>query len=292
MVDTVERVEFYYDSGVSDPKEDPAAIRDRIERLAERRGIEYEFVDLAEREVEDWSSPRSELVTSVRPGREYDVDGRVFTDETFGRHRPALVVRYGEDVDGIDLYPHRGDGSGVAVTRIEDFLDELDAASETDRSDREGLSEADESGRADSGQGELDSAADDGPVSRRSVLAGVAGAGAIGAGVVFVGLENVPVVGAYVDCGPGETEIASVDGEATGSTVEIMGTVDYSLDDSAAFTAFRLDGQTGTIPVFLDGESDSELGFGDCLTVRGEVQSGESRSVDGPVVADATVLDQ
>jgi hypothetical protein len=289
MVDAVEKFELYHDSGVSEPKEGPAAIRDRLSRLAERRGIDFESFDLADRDADDWSDRRRDLVGSVRRGREYVVDGRVFTDETFGRHRPVLVVRYGDDVDGVDLYPHRrsGSDSGFAMTHVGDFLDDFDARNETDRSDREELAEASDPDGTDATDDEPGA---EGPVNRRSVLRGVAGTGAVAAGVAFVGPGDVPVLGRFFDCGPGETEVASVGSEMTGTTVEIMGTIDYSLDDTQAFTAFRLDGQTATVPVYLAGTPESELGFGDCLRIRGEVQSGESKPVEGPVVADATVV--
>jgi hypothetical protein len=300
MWDQLRRLELYYDSSVDDPREDPAAIADRLERVAAQRDVEYETIDFAETDRSD-RPDRQRVVASVRSEREYAVDGRVFTDETFGRLRPVLVVRYGEEVDGIDLYPHRSADDERTLVRIGDFLDELDPGVTADRSDYAGLAEsdADDGTGAERERGEADrrsesGVADDLPgpsVDRRTALAGLAGAGGVVVGALIVGVDDVPVVGAVLDCGPGETRIADISGDAVGTTVEIMGTIDYSLDDTAAFTGFRLDGQTGSIPVYLEGEPDEQLEFGECLRVRGEVMTGEEKPVEGPVVGGATVVE-
>lgn len=312
-MDVVDKFEFYYDSTEEDPQEDPDEIRERIERIAADRGIECEFVDVADIDGDEWAERRDALRASVVPEREYDVGRRVFVEGTFGRFRPVLAIRY-DDADGIDLYPHRRDDVSSVPIGVTDFLDEVEDGETTDRGDFADIadtvdarsreeSEADDrrrpSGADDRETAESQSESDSDretwassvPVSRRAVVAGVAGtAGAVGVGAV-VGVKNVPVVGALVDCGPGETKVEEItNGGMVGSTVDIRGKVDYALDDEAGFTAFRLDGQTGTVPVYFAAEPDVDIGFGECLHVRGTVASGEQRPVDGPVVADATIV--
>lgn len=297
----IQRLELYYDLSVDDPTEDPAGIIDRLDRIAAHRDIEYEAVDLAEADGSE-RIDRQRLVDSVRSEREYAVDGRVFTASTFGRLRPVLVVRYGEGVDGIDLYPHRSAGDSRTLIRVRDFLDELNPDATSDRPEYDRLAENDgdqetgsEREQESDGQDSESAVASGAPgpsIDRRTALAGIVGAGGVLGGALLVGVDDIPVVGAVLDCGPGETRIEDITGDAVGTTVEIMGTIDYSLDDSAAFTAFRLDGQTGSVPVYLEGESDEELGFGDCLRVRGEVLSGEDKQVEGPVVGRATLVEE
>jgi hypothetical protein len=59
---------------------------------------------------------------------------------------------------------------------------------------------------------------------------------------------------------------------------------------SGAIRAFRVDGQTGTIAVFLEGAPARNLDFGDCLTVTGTVEAEPDRGdTDGPVLVDGTL---
>lgn len=137
-------------------------------------------------------------------------------------------------------------------------------------------------------------------LARRTILTAVVAVLVVGTGVATVtgSLGGVPVVGPLVNqCGPGDggTEIAAVnEGEVTGETVTIEGKLDRSLQvDDVGITAFNLDGQTGTIPVSLDQHPNEDLDFGDCLRVRGVVNSGESfEKGDGPAVVNATVVNR
>lgn len=128
-------------------------------------------------------------------------------------------------------------------------------------------------------------------VNRRRFLANSA-TGALAATAGCVG--EIPVVGsALSSCGPGDTRIEDVRaGGYAGETVTVAGELDYTLEVAdGGITAFRIDGKTGTIAVFLSGPADRNLDFGDCLTVRGTVRAEDDRpDTDGPVVVDATVL--
>jgi hypothetical protein len=131
---------------------------------------------------------------------------------------------------------------------------------------------------------------------RRTILAVVVAVLVVGTGVVTAtgSLGAVPVVGPLLDggCGPGETGISAInDGDLAGETVVIQGKLDYSLAvEDPGITAFRLDGQTGTVPVYLERHPGEDMNFGDCLRVRGAVaNAGADMEVDGPVVANATV---
>lgn len=105
-------------------------------------------------------------------------------------------------------------------------------------------------------------------------------------------LSNIPVIGG-TSCPKGPDEIGEVnDGGAIGNQVEVRGKMDHSLVvDARGILAFKIDGQTGTIPVYLDNKNrGNEIRFGECLTVRGVVANGSDREVRGPVVENATLV--
>jgi len=87
--------------------------------------------------------------------------------------------------------------------------------------------------------------------------------------------------------------MSAVDDGLVGEQVVVQGKIDYSLRvGDAGITAFNLDGSTDTVPVYLERHPGEELAFGDCLRVRGVVsEAGPDMEVEGPVVANATVLD-
>lgn len=97
-------------------------------------------------------------------------------------------------------------------------------------------------------------------------------------------------------CGAGETQIGAVnDGGVANETVSVRGKYDYTLtvgDDGV--TALKIDGKTGTIPVFLESAPEQDIDFGDCLRVRGVVDRAVDRElrdeVPGPAITRATVV--
>lgn len=135
MPGNVRSVEFYHDSEASDPKEDPDRIQGRLSSVAEREGIEVEVIDTADYSDEERKEFYHDATGRIRDDREYHVGNRVFTRGMFASTRPVLLIEY-EDVDGIDLYPHRREGH-PGVVGILDFLDEVEGVDENGNEDED-----------------------------------------------------------------------------------------------------------------------------------------------------------
>lgn len=121
---------------------------------------------------------------------------------------------------------------------------------------------------------------------RRAVLAAI-GAGSIAA--TSGCMSNVT----GSSCGPGEVTVEEIrNGGYAGEEVTVAGKLDYTLNaGSDGITAFRLDGQTGTIAVILGEPPDRDLEFGNCLRVEGRVKASDDRpKTDDPVIVNARLL--
>ena len=122
---------------------------------------------------------------------------------------------------------------------------------------------------------------------RKKAVVGIAGVVLVAA----VGGMYVLDRGPFDSCGPGQTGIGAInDGGLANETVSVSGTYDYTVtvgDDGVR--ALKVDGETGTIPVFLEHAPDENVDFGQCLTVRGHVSRDGRRDVSGPVITGATL---
>jgi hypothetical protein len=95
--------------------------------------------------------------------------------------------------------------------------------------------------------------------------------------VALAGCAGVPFLGA--SCGPGETELGSIDGSAENVTVE------GEVTDVRA-GALVLDDETGTAEVLvIDENATSSVETGDCLLVDGTASQTDESEQDVVMVA-------
>jgi hypothetical protein len=133
MPKDVQRLELYYDAEEENARADPETLRERLAAVAEERGLDHRVTDIADVPEAEWAG-RYESLSERAGAEEYHVGNRLFTPQTFGSLRPALVIQY-EDSDAVDIYPHHNDAVGDRPVTIDDFLDELDPEATSERGD-------------------------------------------------------------------------------------------------------------------------------------------------------------